>query len=225
MRSVDGGDAVRIGDGEPKRFSADGKSVVAVSRPIAGPAQFLVIPVGAGTSRSVSPPDSESTSPSFAGPDALLFVRRIGGRSQIWTIKIDGSDARPLGADGCDYPMANPSGDSFLAICGEDGRALEIHSMVKGTARRLFELPPGDTFLYARWDLSGSRVFAITVKRRLVAIDYSKGTLLSDEPLPFLPGKGEHGDLMSGALSADATVQAYSARRTSSRLYIRGQLP
>jgi len=224
LRPVEGGEAVRLGDGEPKRFSADGNSVVAVTRPAAGATRFLLIPVGAGTSRSVTPPDADSTSPSFAGPDTLLFVRRVGGRSQVWTIRTDGTGARSLGAYDCDYPMASPAGDSFLAICGEGGNALEIHSMLKADKRTLFELPRDDTFLYARWDVRGGRVFGVTLNRQLVTIDSSKGTLLSDERVPFLLGKGEDVDLIAGALSEDASVQAYSARRTSSRLYVGDQI-
>jgi hypothetical protein len=166
-----------------------------VTRPAAGPTRFLLIPVGAGTSRSVTLPDADSSDPSFASADGLLFVRQIRGRKQIWTINTDGTGIRSLGVDDCDYPIASPEGGSFLAICGESGGVLEIHSMLKPDTRRLFDLPSDDTFLYARWNEKGGRVLAVTRRRRLVAIDSSKGTVLSDERLPFLLGRGEEVDL------------------------------
>jgi serine/threonine protein kinase len=224
LRPVDGGEALRLGDGEPKRFSPDGKAIVAVTRPVAGATRFLLIPVGAGTTRAVVPPDADSTSPSFAGAHALLFVRRISGRTEVWTMRTDGTSARSLGAADCDVPMASPVGDSFVAVCGDGGRALEVHSMTNSFNRRLFELPPDDTFLYARWDAKAARVFGLTSHRRLLTIDALKGAVLADERLPFLPEQGEQSGILAGAISPDGTVQAYSARRTSSRLYVGDQL-
>jgi hypothetical protein len=219
LRPLEGTDAVRLGDGEPKRFSDDGRSLVAVRR-TAGRTYFLLIPVGAGTTRSLAPPDPDSDSPSFSGPDALLFIRPVGGRKQVWRMQLDGSGARSLGLDDCTDPMTSPSGDSFLAICGGGESALEIHSITGRPGRRLFELPPDDQFVYARWNKSGDRVFGLTMHRRFVTLDSSSGRVLAEERLPPL-GKGEEADLLdAGAVSANGSVQAYSAGRISSRLYV-----
>jgi hypothetical protein len=219
LRPVDGGDAVRLGEGDPKRFSPDGRSVVAVTRPPSGATRFLLIPVGAGASRALRPPDADSGSPSFAGTDSLLFVRRVAGRKEVWSMPTDGTGTgRTLGASGCDLPLASPSGSHFLAVCGTDASALEIHSMTKPEGRRLFELPAGDEFVYARWNGSGDRVLAVTTLRRFLTLDASRGTVLAEEELP--PLERTDGDLVTAALSADGSVQAYSADRISSRLYI-----
>lgn len=219
LRPLDGSDAVRLGDGEPKRFSPDGGTVVAVTPPQSGATRFLLIPVGAGMSRSVTPPDPDSASPSFAGRDALLFVRRVSGRRQIWRMQADGTGLRSLGASDCDHPMASPSGEWFLAICGDGASVLKVHSMTSEEGRTLLELPRDDVFRYARWNETGDRVYGVTRRRRFLTLDSSSGTLLAEERLPSL-GKGEEDYLSAAGLSADGSVQAYSAQRSPSRLYV-----
>jgi hypothetical protein len=219
VRPLDGTDAVWLGGGEPQRFSSDGHSLVSVNRTEAGGARFDLIPVGAGTSRSVIPPDAESESPSFSGDDGLLFTRHVDGRNHIWKIQMDGTGARSLELTDCNKPVASPAGDLFLAICGAGRAAIEIQSTRRSEPRRLFDLPPGDAFLYARWNGVGDRVFAITSGRRMLTLDSSNGRLISEEHLPTL-GKGEAAVLDGAGLSSDGSVQAYSANRISSRLYL-----
>jgi hypothetical protein len=220
LRPFDGTDAVRLGEGEPRRFSADGRSLVAVSRARSGGTRFLLIPVGAGPSRALVPPDADSASPSFSGVDALLFTRPVGGRKEVWTIRIDGTGARSLGSHDCTAPIASPGGDSFLAICGGGESTLEIHSMTGGVGRKLFELPADDRFVYARWNARGDRVFGVTKHRRFLTLDSSSGRVVAEELLPPL-GKEEEGELLATAgLSANGNVQAYSVKRISSRLYV-----
>src|SRR6185436_5585700 len=89
IRRIDGGDAVRLGEGDPRRFSPDGSTLVAVTRPHSGSTRFLLVPVGAGASRELAPPDADSGSPSFAGRDGLLFVRRVGEERQVWRMQTD----------------------------------------------------------------------------------------------------------------------------------------
>jgi Tol biopolymer transport system component len=219
VRPLDGTDAVWLGAGEPHRFSPDGHFLVAVNRTEAGGARFDVIPVGAGTSRSIMPPDGESESPSFSGGDGLLFTRHVAGRNHIWKIQLDGKGAGPLGLSDCNNPVASPAADVFLAICGPGSSAIDIQSTSGPERRRIFELPPGDAFLYARWNAVGDRVFGVTTGRRMLTLDASNGRLVAEEGLPSL-GKGEAAVLDGAGLSSDASVQAYSAKRISSRLYL-----
>jgi hypothetical protein len=90
--------------------------------------------------------------------------------------------------------------------------------MASQQGRRLFELPPGDEFVYARWNERGDRILAVTMSRRFLTLAASNGSVLAEDKLP--PLERTEGDLMTAALSADGSIQAYSADRISSRLYI-----
>jgi hypothetical protein len=217
IRPLDGTDAVRLGEGEPQRFSARGDSLVAVNRTSEGGARFDVVPVGAGTMRSVRPPDGDADSPSFSAADSLLFTRHLMGRNHIWTMQVDGTGARALGLSDCTKPVASPGADMFLAICGDAGAAIETRSMRGPERRRIFELPRGDVFVYVRWNVLGDRIFAVTRARRLLTLDTS-GRLVSEDRLPALD-KGD-GPLESAGLNENGRIQAYSAKRNSSRLYL-----
>jgi eukaryotic-like serine/threonine-protein kinase len=223
IRSLDGGDAVRLGDGEPGGFSPDGRFVVATTRPLTGPSQLVLIPVAAGNPRQLTSSDADHSQPSFAGPDLLLFVRSRGGDREVWTMKTDGGGARPLGAANCGVPSADPSATRFVCAGGEDNRAVFLYPMERGPGQKLIELPPGAAFLYARWSASGDRVMAVTTDRRLFTLDAAKGKVLSEETLP-LPGSAGFGPVLSAAVSADGSVQAYTALRSSSGLYLMGGL-
>jgi hypothetical protein len=141
IRPVEGGDATRLGEGFPGGFSPDGQWVVAVTRPFSGPPQLILLPVEAGGIRRLPISASTVSSPSFAGPSTLLFVRSEKGASEIWTMKADGTGARSLGAAGCDAPVASPSGSSFLCLKGERKRSLFLYPIRGGAGRLLYELP------------------------------------------------------------------------------------
>jgi hypothetical protein len=134
-------------------------------------------------------------------------------------METDGSAARSLGAAGCDTPIASPSGSSFLCVQGERRRTLFVYPMSKGLGRKLYELPNGEKFIYIRWNGTGDRIFAVTRDRRLLTLDSSTGALVREETIPLagIPGQDR---LISAALDAEATIQAYSMIRLSSDLYL-----
>ncbi|HEY3125315.1 MAG TPA: hypothetical protein VGK70_14790, partial [Thermoanaerobaculia bacterium] len=84
---------------------------------------------------------------------------------------------------------------------------------------KLFELPRGREFIYARWNGAGDRIFAVTRDWQLVTLDSAKGTLLQQETLPS-GGATSQDRLTAAALDAEATTQAYSVTRASSSLYL-----
>lgn len=217
VRSLEGGDAVRLGDGFPEKFSPDGRHVVALTRPASGLPQLVLIPVEAGPIRSLPDPGGSISTPSFAGPTTLLFVRSDKGVSEIWRMETDGSDARSLGAEGCAQAAASPSGTSF--VCMQGRRTLFVHPMEKGAGRKLFELPEGGEFVYARWNGRGDRVFAVTRDQRLLTVDSSTGTLLEEEEIHMARTAGQD-RLVAAALDSSATIQTFSIYRLSSSLYL-----
>jgi hypothetical protein len=219
IRPVEGGDATRLGEGFPGGFSPDGQWVVAVTRPFSGPPQLILIPVEAGGIRRLPISASTVSSPSFAGPSTLLFVRSEKGASEIWTMKADGTGARSLGAAGCDAPVASPSGSSFLCLKGERKRSLFLYPIRGGAGRLLYELPEDRDFVYARWNAAGDRIFAVTRDRRLLTLDSAAGTLLKEETVPITGTTGQD-RLIAAALDPQARTRAYSIIRMSSDLYL-----
>jgi len=219
IRPLDGGDATRLGEGYPGKFSPDGRWVVAVTRPLSGTPQLVLIPVEAGAVRQLPTSGGNVSAPSFAGPSTLLFVKWENGVSEVWAIETDGSRARSLGAAGCDMPLASPSGDSFLCLKGERRRSLVLHSMKGDPGRKLYELPQDGEFVSARWSRSGDRIFAVTRGARILTLDSSTGMVLREEAIP-LAGTAGQGRLIAAALDADAATRAYSIIRTRSDLYL-----
>jgi hypothetical protein len=216
---VDGGDAVRLGTASLGKFSPDGRSIVALTPQLSGPQQLVLIPVGPGTTRQLTFSRASHSTPSFAGPDTILFVRSDAGRSEVWRMATDGTGARSLGAEGCDVPSASPSGLSFLCRGGETKGALYVFPLNGGTGRKLYELPPGKTINYARWNGSGEQVFAVTRDLRFLTIEASSGRVLASESVNLGEAVGSD-SLIGAAFSADATIQAFSFDRFSSGLYL-----
>jgi Tol biopolymer transport system component len=218
IRPVEGGDAVRLGDGYLGKFSPDGQWVIAMTEPLSGPQQLVLVPVEAGRTRQLTFSKASFSAPSFADDKTLLFVRSEGGRSEVWSMATDGSGARSLGASGCDQPIASPSRTSFVCV-GGDRTSLFIYAVDKRPGRKLYELPRGGLFLCARWNDTGDRIFAVTRDRQLLTLDSATGRLLDQTTLPAL-GAVSQDVLLTAALNNDATVQAYSLVHASSSLYL-----
>jgi hypothetical protein len=219
IRPLEGGDATRLGEGFPGKFSPDGRSIVAVTRPLSGAPQLILIPVEAGGVRRLPTSVGDVSAPSFAGPSTLLFVRSEKGVREVWTVETDGSGARSLGGAGCDMPIASPSGSSFLCLMGERRRSLFLFPIKSGPGRKLYELPNDGDFVYARWSATGDRIFGVTRNRRLLTLDSSTGTLLREEAIALAGTTGE-GRLIAAALDREATTRAYSIIQISSDLYL-----
>jgi serine/threonine protein kinase len=219
MRPVDGGEAVRLGRGSLARFSPDGRSMIALSPLLSGPQQLVLLSVETGATRPLTSSEASHTMPSFAGPNTILFVRSVGGTSEVWRMETDGSGARSLGAAGCILPIANPSGTSFVCRGGNQPRTLYLYPMEPGAGRRLYELQSGGDIAYIRWNSSGTEIYAVTQDRYFLAIDSSSGAVKRRTPLDLGEDSGNE-PLLAVAMDADASVQAYSLDRFSAALYL-----
>jgi serine/threonine protein kinase len=218
VRPLDGGDAVRIADGDPGKFSPDGKWVVTASRLVSGPPQLALVPAAGGSPRPIARQEGAQSDATFASADALLFVRSLGERSEVWRMKTDGSDARALGAESCIWPTADPTLRRFVCQ-GEARSALFVHPWEGGTGRKVYALPAGHSFVHARWDDTGKRILAVTEDRRFLTLDSETGSVVREEVLPLLDGFVT-GSLLTAAVRPDASLLAYSVGHYSSRLYL-----
>ncbi|HKD18468.1 MAG TPA: protein kinase, partial [Thermoanaerobaculia bacterium] len=160
VRPIEGGEATPLGEVILGKFSPDGKSIVGVST--TEPPQLLLTPVAGGKTRQLTSDAASHSAPSFADAHTVLFVRSEGNASGIWAIDLERSEARSMGAEGCDLPAAHPSGAQFLCLGGERNGTLFVYPMPAGPGRQLFALPRGERFRYARWSSSGDRIYGIT---------------------------------------------------------------
>ena len=218
MRPIEGGDAVRLSEWEPGQFSPDGRWIIGWTPSAQGINQLALFPLEAGSGRLLPTPGLDASDPSFAGPNAILFVGTRPGERKVWRIQTDGTGLIPVGAPDCELPMASPSGDSFLCQ-GESGRTIFVYPIGGGSGRSLYAGPAEGRFWYARWDRKGERIFAVTRDRELITLDASTGKLLSRETLP-LPAFEGYADLITAAMTPDGSTQAYTVNLYASSLFL-----
>ena len=217
VRPVEGGDAVRIGEGEVGKFSPDGKWIVALTPVRLGALQLILYPTGTGQSRQLTSSRANHLAPSFAGAHTILYVKAEAGKSEVWRIETDGTGEQSLGAEGCNLPMANPGGNSFVCVGGHDGHTLFLYPMKRGTGRKVYELSGTGRFRFAGWSDQGDRIFAVTSDRRVMTLD-PQGQKISEDTIPLVDESFQ--SINTAAVGGGATVQAYSMANFSSDLYM-----
>jgi serine/threonine protein kinase len=218
IRPIDGGEPMRLGAWEPGRFSPDGHRIVGTSQDATGNGQLVLFPVGAGDSQPLPTPGLDAADPSFAGPDAILFVGTREGKQQVWTIRTDGSQLRALGATYCALPQPNPSLQSFACEGGPEFATLFVYPMGGGPGRKLFEHPAGKRLWYARFDSTGERIFAVGSDRKLYTLDASSGRVLDEATLPVPKSLG-YAELIDASLDAEGSIVVYSLNVYSGQMY------
>jgi predicted Ser/Thr protein kinase len=127
LRKTDGSPAVSLGEGRALGLSQDGQRVLA-SR--AGPPpQLVIIPAGAGETSVLQTPGFESFGAGSFLPDGrhVLFSGTEKGRKpRLYVVKVDGSEIRPLTAEGVELPelaikAVSPDGKFVVADDGTRG--------------------------------------------------------------------------------------------------------
>ena len=217
IRSVDGGDAVRVGEGEFGKFSPDGRWIVALTQARRGAPQLILHPTGVGQSRQLTFSSANHFAPSFAGPHTILYVRSKPGTTEVWRMETDGTGEQSLGAPGCNLPMARPGGDTFVCVGGPESHSLLLYPLKPGEGRKLYELSGTARFRYAGWNDRGTRLLAVTSDRKFLTLD-TTGAKIGEEVLPVDDESFQA--LQTAAIGAHSAVQAYSVASLSSNLYL-----
>ncbi len=221
VRPLDGGEAVRVADGQFASFSPSDQEVVTTTPGRSSPAQVVLVSLGSGSARTLTTEKVVHSFPAFLGPETVLFGRAMNGRNEIWEVPSDGGSERRVVA-GCDKPAGSPSGREFLCIGGERDNVLFVSPRIPGqepVLRRVYELPSGARFVYARWSSTGQRIYLVTTLRRIVTIDAGRGSVVGDDPVSL--GESIRADsLLGAALSGDAALQAFSVSHLGSQLYL-----
>jgi Tol biopolymer transport system component len=167
LRKIDGSPVVRLGEGSPTGFSPDGKSVLSILPTT--PAQYVVVPTGAGSVRVLDRGTIEISENAAWFPDGkrILFVGRESGKpSHFYLQDLSGGvprvalqedvlayeelDALPMSSDGKTIPCFRP--DRKWWLCSLDGGS---HHLLTGVQEN--EIP-------LRWSSDGRSLFVINPK-------------------------------------------------------------
>src|SRR5262249_45003382 len=121
LRPTDGGEAIRVGDGEALEISADGKrALINTSK---SPLTFALVPTGAGSAQTLSLPGREIRAVHFLpASDELLFATPTAGGP------LESLAAKP-GAPGGGHLS---TGDLWLGPISPDGKCAVIESQEGG---------------------------------------------------------------------------------------------
>jgi len=145
LRPTDGTAAVRLGDGVGMALSPDGATVV--TRTLAEPFHFAVVPVKAGQSRAF-PPDSFGpvTYASFF-PDGSRFAFEAnapGKGARLYVQAVAGGAPTPISAEGINYSRLFVSPDArWVVALGPDLR-VHLFPTAGGSSTVLSASQPGD---------------------------------------------------------------------------------
>jgi hypothetical protein len=101
VRNLDGSPAIRLGEGSAQKFLPDGKSVLAIARPVTE-TRVVIYPLGAGESRTLPTPGL-NVDRALAHPDGrrvLLQAREQGRGTRLYLQDLAGGNARPFTPEG-----------------------------------------------------------------------------------------------------------------------------
>jgi serine/threonine protein kinase len=216
LRKTDGSPAVRLGSGDAQALSPDGKWVVA-QRLNPAPAQFVLLPTGAGNGKPVTNDSITHLQARFM-PDGkrILFVGFAPGRQpRTYVQDLEGGTPKPVTPEGAAGTLVSPDGAVVVA-----GR--QLYPIAGGDPRPITGLEPQDGIV--RWTLDGRGLYL----RRLLdsgvvqitQLDLATGRrtpVRQVAPLSESVGTGGIGQLL---LTPDASAYVYGYGVTMSDLYL-----
>jgi len=216
LRKVDGSPAVRLGSGDARALSPDGNWVL-TARLNPAPAQFQVLPTGAGDAKPVTSDEITHLKGRFM-PDgkAILFIGFAPGRqSRTFIQDLDGGVARPVTPEGVEGLLVSPDGTLLIA-----GR--ELYPVTGGEPRPIAGLEPADGII--RWTADGRGLFLRRpLDSRAVQItrfDLATGKRTPVRQISPLPEAARMGDIDRLLMSSDASAYVYGYLITTSALYL-----
>jgi dipeptidyl aminopeptidase/acylaminoacyl peptidase len=217
LRPLDGGDAVRLGEGEARGMSRDGKWVVAQTS--GAKTGFVLLPTGAGRPQSLAVADGNILQARFTADSQGLILRvtRPGEPSRIFRRTLASDELHPVASGNLYLGPVHPDGTSILVETGEGWALLALDG--SGTLRPVGGLEPGDA--PRRFDAAGRALFVargdLPTEVRRLDLATGKSTSLYSVGPQFADDLQEGNGL---ALSADASAYCYSYLRDTSDLYV-----
>ena len=224
VRKTDGSPPVRLGEGIAYAFSADGKWVLA--KPPNSPRALLVVPVGAGESKSVPVPIDLSQWWFLPDGKRILVSGVLPSREvRLYTLDLEGKSYRQIAPDGYDTWIGempiSPDGTQ-IAVQKNSGGA-EIFSIDGGASKAVRGWEDGDVVI--RWADDGHSLFVFKrneLPARVFRLDLETGKRTPWlELVPADPAGVTR--IPAIAMTPDGKTYAYNFTRELSDLYrIRG---
>jgi tRNA A-37 threonylcarbamoyl transferase component Bud32/Tol biopolymer transport system component len=227
IRKTDGSPAVRLGDGEPREFSPDGKWVAAYGNNGQPPLDLILLPTGAGEGRHM--PALPYSGPGISWtPDSnsVVFNQEENDHTlRIYEMGIDGGNAKPLTPAGQSYLLGHHAisfdGHSFLARRQRD-RMWVIFPMGGGEPREIPGITANESI--SGWSKDDRSIYIATRGSTQTGAPFSRMDLATGkrEVIKLLMPNDRAGfqAFDSQFSSSDGQTIAYSYTRILSTLYI-----
>jgi serine/threonine protein kinase len=223
LRKTDGSPAVRLGTGEAIALSPDGKWVIAQDLST-DPAQFVLLPTGAGQARPLTNDDIAHINARFL-PDGkrFLFIGFKPDRpSRLWVQSIEGGPATPVTEEGVVGGLLTPDG-TRVVVRGPDGiRRLYRIDGGGGEPEVIKHLEPQEGLI--RFSADGRSVL---VRRnqpggvvQVARLDLATGTRTPVRTITPLPESVSQGGIGGLQMTADGAAYVYGYGVTHSDLFL-----
>ena len=222
LRKTDGSPAVRLGSGDGRKLSPDGKWVVTL-RLNPAPVQLMLLPTGAGEARQVSHDDLEHLDAAFT-PDGkqILFNGFAPGRTpRTFVQDLAGGAATPVTPEGTTGLTISPDGKDVVAR--DDAGVRKIYSLTGGAPRTIAGLAASDRIV--RWMPDG-RGFYIrrsagpNAPTQVLTFDLASGRTTLVQEIPPFTEAGNRGGIGQLLLTPDGRGYVYGYGVTLSDLYL-----
>lgn len=220
LRKTDGSPAVRLGEGDARALSPDGKWVLSV---LYTPPQIALLPTGAGQSRRLETNGIEQFYGHGAGwlpgGKQIVFAGRESGHGlRSYIQDIDGGVPRPLTPEGTTGRLISPDGK--FVIARDSQQQVLLYSVEAGEPSTISGLSADDEI--ARWSTDPNWVFVYRPRElplRVYRLDIMTGRkVLWKELMPADPV-----GIAGGArvlLTPDGKGYVYGFARQLSDLYL-----
>lgn len=153
LRSADGSPAIRLGEGEARALSPDGRWAASIVH--GSPSRILLLPTGAGPTRTLTSQLTLQTAVWFPDGRRLLLVGREAGQGfRCYVQDLRGGPPRPITPEGMrslSWSPIAPDGGSVVAT-RPDGRSA-LYPVDGGKARLIKGLGPQE--VPSRWTADG----------------------------------------------------------------------
>ena len=219
LRGTDGSPPVRLGSGLSQSLSPDGRWALTI--PLAQRDRFVMVPRGAGQSRTVTVPGFSLNGVNLFPDDEkiLLHGGEAGRPTRLFVLESEGGTPRPISPEGTGFDYAlSPAGD-VVAATGPD-LLPRLYPVDGGEPRAIPGITPGEYVL--GWGPDGRSLFVTRrgeLPTRIYRLDLSTGnkTLIKELMPADTSGLIDIGYI---ALSSDGRSHVYSYRRVLSTLYL-----
>jgi hypothetical protein len=222
LRDTNGSPAIRLGEGFGGGLSPDGKWALVLGE--LSPARVLLLPTGAGDSRTIPLGDLTAQYSGAWLPDGTGFLfqaSRPGHGIQVFLQSLSGGAPRAVSPEGGQVAYGNvisPDGKQ-LALVGADGK-MALIPLGGGERRILSETNSNDTPL--QWSADGRFLFVQRLGERPAPVNRLDLVTGKREAWKELLPADSSGVLDVGPIliSPDGQSYAYGFRRALSDLYL-----